>query len=103
MLMSQEAIAASSIGLPRLGVSADAAGMATSKSEAARSARLGVNMLDLPAAADAPARDRVVMLVGKGQYRRRFRQLAALCDVAGPPFQRHGMRKRVKALLSTGS
>ena len=28
---------------------------------------------------------------------------ARLCSVAGPPSQRHGMRKRVKALLSTGS
>src|SRR6202166_2310447 len=79
MLMSQLAMAASSIGLPRLGVSAmEAPAVIASNSDAAaRSARSGVNMLDLPVAADAPAGDRIVVLIGKAQDRRRFRQFAA--------------------------
>src|ERR1035438_5669922 len=78
MLMSQAAIAASSIGLPSLGVSANAAPLVIASNRvAARIARSGVNMLDLPVAADAPTGDRIVVLVGKAQDRRRFRQLAA--------------------------
>src|ERR1700733_14933892 len=79
MLMSQLAMAASSIGLPRLGVSAmEAPAVIASNSEAAASsARSGVDMLDLPVAADAPAGDRIVVLIGKAQHRRRFRQFAA--------------------------
>src|SRR3984957_12703700 len=79
MLMSQLAMAASSIGLPRLGVSAmEAPAIIASNSDAAASSgRSGVNMLDLPVAADAPAGDRIVVLIGEAQDRRRFRQFAA--------------------------
>src|SRR5450755_974041 len=78
MLMSQAAMAASSIGLPRLGVSANEASVIIADNNAAEKiAHLAVNMLDLPIASDAPTGDRVVVLVGKGQDRRRFRQFAA--------------------------
>jgi hypothetical protein len=79
-------------------------------------------MLDLPGAVDAPASDGVEVLVQHRSDRRHGLQLAALrdecgsgrlqiagiipgelCRVAGPPSQRQGMRKRVKALLSTGA
>src|SRR5579863_6045254 len=83
MLMSQLAIAASSIGLPRCGVSAkDAPARITSASAAITTIRLSlsVNMLDLAAAADTPACDRVVVLIGKTQHRRRLGQFAANRD-----------------------
>src|SRR6516162_6741408 len=71
-------MAASSIGFPRCGVSADEAPAAmASNSEAEKIARLGVNMPDLPVACHAPAGDRVVVLIGKRQHRRLFCQLAA--------------------------
>src|SRR5580692_11064887 len=58
MLMSQLAIAASSRGLPRCGVSAsDTVAVVASRSEAARRMRLRVDMLDLAVGCDAPARD----------------------------------------------
>src|SRR4051812_35443781 len=62
----QAAISASVIGLPSLG---DSAATATEPSVTARetaSSGLRVNMLDLPVAADAPAREAVVVLIGKG-------------------------------------
>src|SRR3569832_1313130 len=58
MLMSQLAIAASSIGLPRCGVSAfDEPTAVASTSAAAKRMGLGVDMLHLPARRDAPAGD----------------------------------------------
>src|SRR5579864_4713309 len=78
MLMSQLAIAASSMGLPRCGVSArDAPAPVESTSAVAKTTRLqsGVNMLDLAIASNAPARDRVIVLIGEAQYRRRLGQL----------------------------
>src|ERR1700722_1248706 len=78
MLMSQLAIAASSTGLPRCGVSAsETPAVVASTSEAARRMRLRVDMLDLAIACDAPACDRVVVLIGKRQHRRRLCQLTA--------------------------
>src|ERR1700722_2023986 len=66
MLMSQLAIAASSSGLPRCGVSAfDGLAVVASKNAAARRMGLGVDMLDLAARCNAPAGDRVVVLVGE--------------------------------------
>src|SRR5258708_13059794 len=86
MLMSQAAMAASSIGLPRLGVSAREASVISISADndaAEKIANLDVNMLDLPIASDAPTGDRVVVLIGKGQDGRRFRQLAARGDEFG--------------------
>src|SRR5271154_6667083 len=81
MLMSQSAIAASLSGLPRCGVSAsDTPAVVASRSEAARTMSLCVDMLDLAIACDAPACDRVVVLVGKPQHRRRLCQFAANGD-----------------------
>src|SRR5260370_41655070 len=78
MLMSQAAMAASSIGLPRLGVSAnDAPVIIASNNEAEKIAHLAVNMLDVPIASGGPTGDRVVVLIGKAQDWRRFRQFAA--------------------------
>src|ERR1700733_7643545 len=63
MLISQGAIVASSIGLPKLGVSPDpAAAVIARHSEAPKIARLSVDMLYLPIAADAPTGDRIVVL-----------------------------------------
>src|SRR6516225_541217 len=71
-------MAASSIGFPRCGVSAnEAPAVMASNSEAEKIARLGVNMPDLPVARDAPAGDRIVVLIGKRQNRRLLCQLAA--------------------------
>src|ERR1700692_532541 len=84
MLMSQAAMAASSIGLPRLGVSANEAPVIIADNkEAEKIAHLDVNMLDLPIASDAPTGDRVIVLIGKAQDRRRFRQFAACGDEFG--------------------
>src|SRR5579872_5310821 len=80
MLMSQLTIAASSTGLPRCGVSArDAPALVVSTSAVARTTRLqsGVNMLHLAIASNAPARDRVIVLIGEAQDRRRLGQFAA--------------------------
>src|SRR4029450_7154392 len=63
MAMSHALRSASEIGLPRSGVSATAAGAAQANAIASRSLR--VDMLDLPAAVDRPARRAVVVLVGK--------------------------------------
>src|ERR1700722_3724972 len=63
MLMSHEAMVASSIGLPRLGVSAsETPPIIARPTEAAKITCLNVDMLDFPVAADAPTGDRVVML-----------------------------------------
>lgn len=71
------AIAASSSGLPRCGVSAnDTPAVVASSNEETKRMRLGV-MLDLAVACDAPACDRVAMLIWKTQYRWRLCQLAA--------------------------
>src|SRR6516225_7727081 len=71
-------MAASSIGFPRCGVSAnEAPAVMASNSEAERIACLGVNMPDLPVARDAPTGDRIVVLIGKRQNRRLLCQLAA--------------------------
>src|SRR6202790_4708981 len=85
MLMSQAAIAAASIGLPRLGVAASEAAVviASRRVAAVRIARSGVDMLDLPVSSDAPTGDRIVMLIGEAQHRRRFCQFAARRDELG--------------------
>src|SRR5205814_8355583 len=83
MLMSQAAISASVIGLPRPGPSADAA-LAAKQSASPRTPTpnvaeilLGVNMLDLPGAVDAPAGDSVKMVVQHHADRRGCLQLPA--------------------------
>src|SRR5579863_8046522 len=84
MLMSQLAIAASSSGLPRCGVSAfDRLAVVASKSIAANRMGLGVDMFDLAIRCNAPTRDRVVVLIGEAQYRRRLGQFTAHGDKFG--------------------
>src|SRR3974377_778154 len=71
-------MAASSIGFPVCACAARAApAVMASNSEAEKIARLGVNMPDLPVARDAPAGDRIVVLIGKRQNRRLLCKLAA--------------------------
>src|SRR5690242_2728078 len=78
MLMSQAAMAASSSGLPKCGVSArEMPVMVASKGKAIKQACLGVNMADLPAARHTPAGDGIVVLIGKGQNGRLFDQLTS--------------------------
>src|SRR6185369_5632501 len=63
--ISQAAISASVIGLPSFGVSAATATGQNVRTSEAASKVLRVYMLDLPGAADAPAREAVVVLVGE--------------------------------------
>src|SRR3954471_12766365 len=64
--MSQAAMSAPVIGLPSFGVSAATAADAKANTKPTASV-LRVNMFDLPVAADAPAREAVVVLVGERQ------------------------------------
>src|SRR5437899_899337 len=81
MLISHAAISAASIGLPRLGPSAEAASAARQKaSQTAVSSQLCVNMLDLPRAGDPPAGDRVEMVGQRHRDRWDRLQLPALGD-----------------------
>src|SRR5215203_1992473 len=74
--ISQAPISASVIGLPSFGVSAAIAAVNVSTSAAA-SKVLRVDMLDLPVAADAPACETVVVLIGEcDRVRDRFLGLA---------------------------
>src|ERR1700732_3683143 len=84
MLISHAAISAASIGLPRLGPSAEAAPAARPKaSQTAVTSLLRVSMLDLPRAVDRPAGDRVKMVVQHHRDRRDGFQLPALGDKLG--------------------
>src|SRR6266478_10202067 len=84
MLISHAAISAASIGLPRLGPSAEAAPAARQKaSQTAEISPLCVNMLDLPRAVDPPAGDCVKMLVQHHRDRRDHLQLPALGNKLG--------------------
>src|SRR3984893_5587208 len=84
MLMSHAAISAASIGLPRLGPSAEAAPAARPKaSQTAVTSLLRVSMLDPPRAVDRPAGDRVKMVVQHHRDRRDGFQLPALGDKLG--------------------
>src|SRR5437762_2239883 len=75
--ISQAAISASVIGLPSFGASAAIATEPNGRTSAAASKVLRVNMLDLPGAADAPAREAVVVLIGEPErVRHRFLGLA---------------------------
>src|SRR4051812_12264966 len=65
--ISQAAISASVMGLPSFGVSAATATAPNVRTSEAASKILRVNMLDLPGAADAPAREAVVVLIGEAQ------------------------------------
>src|SRR6476660_161703 len=79
MLMSQAAMSAASIGLPRLGPSARAAPAPNARASAAvETEALRVNMFHLPFAVDRPAREAVVVLVRKAEHRRDVPGLAAL-------------------------
>src|SRR5215831_1466442 len=89
MLMSQAAMSASVTDLPRPGPSADAA-LAARQSASPRTPTpsvgeilLGVNMLDLPGAVDAPAGDGVEVLVQHRPDRRNCLQLTAMGDEFG--------------------
>src|SRR5216117_1353340 len=77
---SQAAMSASVIGLPSLGASACAATAPKATASAAARADLCVDMLDLPFAVDAPARDAVVVLVGESNRAWRPLGLAAPRD-----------------------
>src|SRR5438477_1218013 len=84
MLISHAAMAAASAGLPRSSTSAEAAPAVTEKaSQTAAISLLRVNMLDLPGAFDAPAGDRVEMVVQHHRDRRDRLQLPALGDKLG--------------------
>src|SRR5438067_4325608 len=89
MLMSHAAMSASVTGLPRPGPSADAALAAqqraspTAVTPRVGKIRLGINMLDLPGALDAPAGDGVKVMVEHRPDRRNRLQLAALRDEFG--------------------
>src|SRR6266852_3445549 len=85
MLMSQAAMSAGSIGLPRLGPSANAAPVANARaSAAAKIETLGVYMFHLPFAVDRPTREAVVVLVRETEQRRNIPVLAALGDELRP-------------------
>src|SRR5215471_6925925 len=83
-LISHAAISVGSIGLPRPGPSADAA-LAARQSANPRAGEtlLGVNMLDLAGAVDAPAGDGVEVLVQHRADRRNCLQLTAMGDEFG--------------------
>src|SRR4029079_2856553 len=75
--ISQAAMSASVIALPSFGVSAATAVARNVRTRDAASKLLRVNMLDLPAAADAPAGEAVVVLIGEaGRIDDRFLGLA---------------------------
>src|SRR5438046_5492476 len=81
MLISHAAISAASIGLPRLGPSAEASPAARPKaSQTAATSPLRVSMLDLSRAVDRPAGDRVKMVVQHHRHWRDGLQLAPLGD-----------------------
>src|SRR5712691_8538446 len=63
--MSQALMSVSEIGFPSLGVWASAAPEPQTSARKKARTRLGVDMFDLPIAADPPARDAVVVLVGE--------------------------------------
>src|SRR5262245_34432626 len=65
--MFQAVMSASLIGLPRPGDSAAAVGAPKVSTTARARTGLCIDMLDLPVALDAPARDAVVVLVGERQ------------------------------------
>src|SRR5262245_5690193 len=76
--MFQAVMSASVIGLPRPGVSAAAVPAPKASTTARARTGLRIDMLDLPVAVDAPARDAVVVLIGERQRaRHRFFGLAA--------------------------
>src|SRR5271165_5456297 len=76
--MFQAAMSASAIGLPSPGVCAKAVPAPSPHASPNARMSLRVDMLDLPFAVDAPARDAVVMLIGERERgRQRFGGLAA--------------------------
>src|SRR5215469_13497402 len=84
MLISQPAMSAASIGLPRLGPSPAAAPPAKeSASQTAGIIPLRVGMLHLSGAVDRPAGDGIEVLVRKRRDRRNCLQLAAFSDKFG--------------------
>src|SRR6266853_5642152 len=84
MLMSQAAMSAGSIGLPRLGPSAKAAPDPSAIASTNACRGLGVNMFHLPFAVDRPTREAVVVLVRETEQRRNIPGLAALGDELRP-------------------
>src|SRR5580765_6536980 len=82
MLMSQGAISASVIGLPRLGPSAANAPALTTRQAAAKTTSR-IDMADFPLVIDGPAGDRVEMLAREGKHRGRCRGLSANFDEVG--------------------
>src|SRR5260370_3786980 len=77
-LMSQAAMSAGLIGLPRFGVWAKATpALRATASMTANPRKLRVYMLHLPAALDRPTGDRVVVLAVEACHRRKSRGFAA--------------------------
>src|SRR5690349_18181027 len=100
----QATISASVIGLPSFGDSAATATEPSVTASEAASSELRVDMLDLPVAADAPAGEAVVVLIGEGhRVGHRLLGLAARRDevlaqwlrvaglVPGPALQHGGL------------
>src|SRR5216683_2657162 len=92
-LISQAATSAGSIGVPRLGPSANATLMLRANTNEALSTKiLCIGMADLPFGVDRPTSDRVEVLVGKRPDRCDILQLAALsyelgaCGLEVPSF-----------------
>src|SRR6266853_1609997 len=77
MLMSQAAMSAGSMGVPRFGPAAKAA-PEPRPSARTTAGSLCVDMFHLPFAVDRPAGEAVVVLVREGQYVRDLLGLAAL-------------------------
>src|SRR5882672_4531687 len=76
MLMSQGAMSASLIGLPRPGPSAANALTANRAAVVAANANLRIDMAHLPLAVDRPTRDRIEMLAGESEHRGRHGRLS---------------------------
>src|SRR5712671_6925225 len=84
MVISQGAMSAGLIGLPRRGLSAaDAPAEATAISDAARSAILHIDMFDPSLRIHSPTRDGIEMLAWEIQHRRWFRRLPTQRDKLG--------------------
>src|SRR3989475_2588932 len=82
MLMSQAAISAGSIGVPRFGP-AEKAALEPRPSARTMPGSLCVNMFHLPFAVDRPAREAVVVLVREAEDRRDLIGLPALGNQPG--------------------
>src|SRR5438552_16803835 len=93
--MSQALMSASEIGFPSRGVWASAAPEPKTSARTKARTSLSVDMFDLPIAADPPARDAVVVLVGERENIR-----TRLLGLAPPGDERGASRLRVAGFVS---